>query len=198
MASNVVMITGASSGIGLATARLFLERGWCVLAGMRTPAPEKLSAVPDHRLMVLPVDVTVEASIEESVELAAHRFGKIDVLVNSAGYGLNGPLEGWAPGQLEHQFDVNLFGLVAVTRHVLPLMRAQRSGVIVNVSSIGGRFAFPFASAYHGTKFAVEGLSESLRFELAAHGVRVKIVEPGGIRTNFISGGSRWASHHAY
>lgn len=192
-----VLVTGASSGIGEAVARRFLAAGWNVAAGMRTPARSPLDpATPG--LAVLAMDVTVDASVDAAVAAAEARFGAIDVLVNNAGYALLGPLEGLTRAQLRRQFDTNLLGLVAVTQSVLPGMRARGSGVIVNIASIGGRMAFPFTSAYHATKFAVEGLSESVRFELAPHGIRVKVVEPGPIRTNFLGGSADWASHDAY
>lgn len=148
--------------------------------------------------LVLQLDVTDPASVDAGVRLALARFGRVDALINNAGYALMGPLEGITDHELDHQFRTNVLGLVCVTRAVLPAMRAAGSGTIVNLSSIGGRVAFPLTSAYHATKFAVEGLSESLRFELGVHNIRVKVVEPGGTRTDFISRGIRWAGHPAY
>ncbi len=113
------------------------------------------------------------------------RFGSIDVLLNNAGYGANGPLEAFPMERIERQFDTNVIGLLAVTKAVLPHFRAQKSGVIINISSIGGQMTFPLGTLYHGSKFAVEGLSEALYYELAAFGVKVKIVEPGMIATDF-------------
>jgi NAD(P)-dependent dehydrogenase (short-subunit alcohol dehydrogenase family) len=147
--------------------------------------------------LTLPLDVTDEASIAAAVASATARFGTIDVLVNNAGYGLFGPLEGMSAEQLEAQFQTNVFGMVAVIRQVVPLMRQQRSGTIINLSSVGGRVASPFAAAYHATKYAVEGLSESLRFELRQHGIRVKVVEPGHIKTGFMRS-LTWTTHDAY
>jgi NAD(P)-dependent dehydrogenase (short-subunit alcohol dehydrogenase family) len=194
---RTVLITGASSGIGQATAERFLAAGWNVAAGMRSVAKSPLDAAAPG-LAVLAMDVTDAASIDAAVTAAEQRFGGIDVLVNNAGYALLGPLEALTPDELRRQFDTNVLGLVAVTQRVLPGMRARRHGAIVNIASIGGRMAFPFTAAYHATKFAVEGLSESIRFELEPHNVRVKVVEPGPIRTNFLGGSASWAGHAAY
>lgn len=197
MLQNTVFITGASSGIGAATVAYFAEKGWNVAATMRDP-PEQSTRLTDSAVLTTRLDVTDERSIEQAIGATITRFGAIDVVVNNAGYALMGPLEAATSDDLRRQMETNLIGLAAVTRRVLPYMRLRKTGTIVNVSSIGGRMAFPYASAYHATKFAVEGLSESLRFELAKHGVRVKLVEPGGIRTNFITKGTDWRSHAAY
>lgn len=195
--TRTVLITGASSGIGEAAAQHFLDEGWNVAACMRRPAGSRLDS-GTRRLALLPMDVTDETSIAAAVGAALMRFDAIDVVVNNAGYALMGPVEALSPDRLRRQFETNLLGVAAVTRHVLPQMRARKAGVIVNISSIGGRMAFPFAAAYHATKFALEGLSEAMRFELRDHGVRVKLVEPGGIRTNFMTRGLEWAEHPAY
>lgn len=195
--SKTVFITGASTGIGRAAAQYFVQRGWNVAATMRSP--RKAGAWADISHLITPyLDVTNRGSIEDAIEKTADLFGTIDVVVNNAGYGLTGPLEGISADQLEHQFQTNVFGLVAVMQAALPLMRRQNYGTFVNVSSIGGRVAFPFASAYHASKFAVEGLSESLRFELKRHNIRIKLVEPGGIKTDFITRSQQWATHPAY
>lgn len=198
--NRTVLITGASSGIGQAAAARFLKAGWSVAACMRKPAETAFETAREHpaQFAVITMDVTDEASIEAGVAAVAGRFGGIDVVVNNAGYALMGPIEAISPAQLRRQFETNLLGLASVTRHALPHLRARGGGVVVNISSIGGRMAFPFASAYHATKFAVEGLSEAMRFELRDHRVRVKLVEPGGIRTNFITRGLEWATHPAY
>ncbi len=194
---KTVLITGASSGIGRAAAQLFALKGWNVSATSRSGLDVPLQ--PRGGRVIAPcLDVTDPQSIHAAVEKTLEMFGTVDVLVNNAGYALGGPLEGFTPEQLEQQFRTNVFGLAAVTRAVLPAMRAQGSGVVVNISSIGGRMAFPFSSAYHASKFAVEGLTESLRFELEPFGIRVKLVEPGGIRTDFISRSQQWVSHPAY
>lgn len=182
--SKTILITGASSGIGRATALLFAEKGWNVVATMRRPEAEtELTAL--ESVLVAALDVTDSASIHGAVEGALERFDSIDVLLNNAGYGAYGPLEATPTEGIERQFDTNVIGLLEVTKAVLPQMRAQRSGVIVNISSVGGKITLPLGTLYHGTKWAVEGLSEALSFELEQFGVRVKIVEPGAIETDF-------------
>jgi NAD(P)-dependent dehydrogenase (short-subunit alcohol dehydrogenase family) len=180
---KTVFITGCSSGIGEATAKKFAAEGWNVAATMRNPAGAHLKDAPNVRLFAL--DVTDRASIARAVAQSLEAFGRIDVLVNNAGYGLFGPFETASDEAIERQFKTNLFGLFDVTRAALPTMRAQRSGVIVNISSIGGLTTFPLNSLYHATKFAIVGFSESLNFELAPFGVQVKIVAPGGVATDF-------------
>lgn len=181
--SQTVFITGASSGIGKATARHFALRGWNVVATMRSP--EDGADLTGDNILVARLDLLESDSIHTAVSKAMERFGSIDVLVNNAGYGAYGPLEATPMSVLRRQFDVNLFGLVEVTKAVLPGMREQKSGTIINVSSVGGRMAYPFGALYHGSKWAVEGLSEALHFETRLFGARVKIVEPGGVKTDF-------------
>lgn len=182
--SNTVLITGASSGIGKATAIHFQERGWKVVATMRSPEKEaELTKL--ENVLVTKLDVTDPESITSAINLAIAEFGSIDVLVNNAGYGAYGPLESFPMENIRRQFDTNVIGLLESTRAALPHFRAQKSGVVVNISSIGGRMTFPLGSLYHGTKFAVEGISESLQYELAPIGIKVKIVEPGAIQTDF-------------
>ncbi|MEM9906247.1 MAG: SDR family oxidoreductase, partial [Cyanobacteria bacterium P01_D01_bin.44] len=194
---KTVLITGASSGIGEATAKYFLQKGWNVSATMRSPVHSGDWAKVEN--VICPrLDVTSPETIEIAVRETVEYFGQINVLVNNAGYALMGPLEGVTPEQLEHQFQTNVFGLVSTIQTVLPIFRQQRSGNIINVASIGGRLAFPLASSYHATKWAVEGLSEALRYELRRFNIQVKIIEPGGVRTNFISHGSAWANHPNY
>jgi NAD(P)-dependent dehydrogenase (short-subunit alcohol dehydrogenase family) len=194
--AQTVLITGCSSGIGRVTAQLFAKQGWNVAATARDPA--SLADLAGPRVMALPLDVTDEAAIAAAVAATSTRFDAIDVLVNNAGYGLFGPLEGVTAEQLKAQFQTNVFGAAALIRHTLPLMRQRRSGTIVNISSNGGQIAGPFATAYHATKFAIEGLSESLRFELRPHCIRVKLVEPGHVKTNFLTRSLTWATHSAY
>lgn len=194
---KTVLVTGSSSGIGRAAAKLFAARGWNVAATARNPA-SFASWEQTNTIMVPKLDVNDEATIVAAIAATIHRFGTIDVLVNNAGYGVFGPLEGITAEQLERQFQTNVLGTAAVIRHVLPIMRQRRSGTIVNVSSIAGRIAGPFQSAYHGTKYALEGLSESLRFELKPHGIRVKLVEPAHFKTDFIARSLQWAEHSAY
>lgn len=182
--TQTIFITGASSGIGKATAQYFHDKGWNVVATLRDPAQAgDLAAL--LRVLVTRLDVTNGASIAAAVDAAQARFGGIDVLLNNAGYGAYGPLEAFDMEGIRRQFDTNVIGLLEVTKAVLPGMRAQGKGVIVNISSIGGRMTFPLGSLYHGTKFAVEGLSEALHYELEPLGIRVKIVEPGMIATDF-------------
>ncbi|WP_210731937.1 SDR family oxidoreductase [Hydrogenophaga sp. PAMC20947] len=181
---KTILITGASSGIGRATALHFQAAGWNVAATMRKPADGKDLAGLE-RVAVLPLDVTDRASIEAAIQATLDRFGGIDVLLNNAGYGLAGPMEAVEPAQLERQFATNVFGPVYTMQACLPHFRARSSGLIINVTSIGGRLALPFNSLYHGTKFGLEGISESLALELQPLGIQVKLVEPGGVRTDF-------------
>jgi NAD(P)-dependent dehydrogenase (short-subunit alcohol dehydrogenase family) len=182
--SKTILITGASSGIGKATAEHFQENGWNVVATMRNSDDgTELAALPN--VLVTRLDVTDQASIDEAVDAAADRFGQLDVLLNNAGYGAYGPLEAFPMDRIQRQFDTNVIGLLATTKALLPHFRANRSGVIVNVSSVGGQFAFPLGALYHGSKFAVEGISESLQYVLAPLGVAGKIVVPGFIATDF-------------
>ena len=176
---KTVFITGASSGFGKESVRLFSEKGWNVVATMRSPEKEQeLTGLAG--VLVTKLDVTDESTIASAVTKALSAFGQIDVLVNNAGYGALGVLEAASDEEIRRQMEVNFFGLIAVTKAVLPGMRAQRSGVIVNVSSVGGRITFPFSTLYHATKFAVEGLTEALQYELTPFGIRTKIIEPGG------------------
>lgn len=182
--TKTIFITGASSGIGRATAHHFHERGWNVVATMRSP--DKAAELADmDRVLVTRLDVLDTDSIASARDAARDRFGSVDVLLNNAGYGAYGPLEAFPMDRIERQFATNVTGLLAVTKAFLPDFRAAKSGVIVNISSIGGQMTFPLGTLYHGTKFAVEGLSEALHYELEAFGVRVKIVEPGMIKTDF-------------
>ena len=182
--AKTVLITGSSSGIGRETAKYFHEQGWNVVATMRTPDKETELNQLDN-VLVTRLDVQDEASIETAIGEGIDRFGKIDVLLNNAGYGLGGPLEAMSMDQIRRQFDVNVFGLIATMKAALPHFRENRDGVIINVSSVGGRMSFPFFTLYHGTKFAVEGISEALSYELETIGVKMKIVEPGAIKTDF-------------
>ena len=181
---KTVLITGASSGFGRETVKLFHQKGWNVIATMRSPEKEtELSTIGG--VLVTRLDVTDKHSIQEAVQAGLRQFGQIDALVNNAGFGTLGALEA-APGEvIRQQFEVNFFGLIEVVKAVLPGMRVQKSGTIINVSSVGGKLTFPFCTLYHATKFAVEGLTESLQYELNPLGIRLKLVEPGGYKTNF-------------
>ncbi|MBK9162816.1 MAG: SDR family oxidoreductase [Acidobacteria bacterium] len=181
---KVVLITGASSGIGKETAKLFQSKNWKVAATMRSPEnAEDLKKIVDLRLFRL--DVTEPDSVRSAVAETLEHFGRIDAVVNNAGYGLLGPFEAASEEQIRRQFETNVFGLMHVCREVIPYFREQRRGTIVNISSIGGRTAFPYSSLYHATKWAVEGFTESLQYELDPFKIKVKIIEPGPIKTDF-------------
>jgi len=182
--NKTILITGASTGIGKATALFFHEKGWNVIATMRSPEKEEDLTQLDN-VLVTRLDVVDLDSIDNAVDAGIERFGKIDVLCNNAGYGAYGPLESIPRENMLRQFDTNVIGLLDVTRAVLPHFRANKAGIIINISSIGGRMTFPLGSLYHGTKFAVEGITEALTYELGAIGVQAKLVEPGAIATDF-------------
>ena len=184
--SKTVLITGASTGIGRATAQLFQQQGWNVVATMRSPekSPE-LSDLPN--VLCLPLDVTKPDTIQVAIDRAVAEFGTIDVLINNAGYALIGAFEACDMADIRGQFETNVFGLMEVTRAILPHFRLRQQGILVNVASIGGRVAFPIYSPYHATKWAVDGFSESLQYELRQFNIKVKIIEPGAIKTDFYS-----------
>lgn len=184
--SKTILITGASSGIGNASALLFAERGWNVIATMRNP--ERAADLQDSaKIFVTRLDVADRATIGPAVTAGLERFGTIDVLLNNAGYGLYGLFEATPREQILQQFDVNVFGVMDVIREVLPHMRAKHAGTIINVSSGAGIFTLPMISLYSASKFALEGFSEAVSYELASQNIVMKIVEPhGGITsTNF-------------
>lgn len=181
---KTILITGASSGIGKATAIYFQKQGWNVIATMRSPEKDtELKALENIHLEKL--DVLDLASINNAIQNGIKKYDKIDALVNNAGYGAYGPLESFPRENMVKQFNTNVIGLMDVTRAIIPHFRKNKSGVIVNISSIGGQMTFALGSLYHGTKFAVEGISESLHYEMNEIGVKVKIVEPGFIATDF-------------
>lgn len=182
--TKTVLITGSSTGIGRETALYFQKKGWNVAATMRTPSKEIVLNKLENTI-VPSLDVMDSKSIREAIQSTISKFGKIDAIVNNAGYGLVGPFEGASESQIKKQYDTNVFGLMNVMREMLPHFRTNKNGVFVNVASMGGRVVFPYYSLYHGTKWAVEGFTESLRFELEPLGIRVKIVEPGAIKTDF-------------
>lgn len=180
---KTIVITGASSGIGKATAQRFAAQGWNVAATMRRP---ENSADLDHdRIQRYRLDVTDQASIDQAAAQILSDYSRVDVVLNNAGYALSGPFEAATDAEIRRQFDTNVFGLMAVTRAFLPHFRANRAGLFLNVSSIGGRITYPLISLYHATKWAVEGFSESLAFELGGLGIEVKLIEPGGVSTDF-------------
>ncbi|WP_101294550.1 SDR family oxidoreductase [Halegenticoccus soli] len=183
MARDAVVITGCSSGIGHETARTFRERGWDVYA--TDPDPGELSDLEALGCEAVELDVTDDASVEGAVEHVVDDAGCVDCLVNNAGYGQIGPLEELPIDRLREQFEVNAFGPHRVTRAVLPSMRRRGGGTIVNVSSVYGRTAMIGQGAYCGSKFALEGMSDALRAEVANHGIDVVLIEPGPVETRF-------------
>jgi short-subunit dehydrogenase len=186
--NKTILITGASSGIGRAAAIAFANQGWKVAATMRSPEKEsELQKNPNIRLFQL--DVTQIESVEKAIAMVIQEFEKIDVLVNNAGYGVDGVFEGMSDELIKGQFETNVFGLMRVTRAVIPHMRKLRSGTIIQISSMGGRTTFPLYSIYHGTKWAVEGFTESLHYELRPFGIKVRLIEPGAIKTAFYGAG---------
>ncbi|KDR79526.1 hypothetical protein GALMADRAFT_93446 [Galerina marginata CBS 339.88] len=190
--SKTVFITGASSGIGLASAKFFFAKGWDVVATMRSPDKDtELKQLDPKSMQVLRLDLQDLASIKSAVEAAIAKFQKIDLLLNNAGYGQNGLFETISREQIQAQFDVNLFGLMDVIRTVLPHFQDKHSGGIINVSSGGGVYALPIMSIYCASKFALEGFTEALAYELASQNIWVKSVIPhGGVtNTNFGAGG---------
>lgn len=182
--TKTVLITGTSAGLGRAAAKLFQSDGWNVVATMRKPAAESELTSLD-RVLVTRLDVEDASSIKPAIDAGIARFGAIDVLVNNAGFGAFGPLEVTPIETIRRQFEVNVIGVLQTIQAILPHFRARRAGTIVNVSSTSGRMTLPFGSLYHGSKFAVEGVTEALQYELAPLGIHVKVVEPGAIRTDF-------------
>lgn len=183
---KTVLITGASTGIGRAAALYFAEKGWQVAATVRNPeSNQDLTAITGIKVFAL--DVTKPETIERAISDAIQAFGQIDALVNNAGYGVDGIFEAMSDEVIQKQFDTNVFGLMRVTRAIIPYFRAKKSGTIIQIASVGGQLTFPLYSIYHGTKWAVEGFSESLAFELNPLGIRVKLIEPGPIKTDFYS-----------
>ena len=190
---KVAIVTGSSTGIGYETSLALARDGFITYATMRNLSKaEGMKSVATEESLPLHIkqlDVTDDASVKNAVQaISSETGGRIDVLVNNAGYGLNGAFEDLSMDEIKAQYETNFFGLIRVTQAVLPTMRRQKSGTIVNISSGAGRFGFPSGSAYASTKFAVEGLSESMSYELEPFGIKVVIVEPGVIRTNFGNG----------
>ncbi|MFE3288415.1 SDR family oxidoreductase, partial [Streptomyces sp. NPDC059233] len=188
-AGRVWLITGASSGFGRTLTEAALAAGDTVVAAARrTQSLEALAAEHPERLVPLAVDVSDVARAEAAVAEVVDRFGRIDVLVNNAGRGLIGAVEETSDAELRDLMDLHFFGPAALTRAVLPHMRARKSGAVVQMSSMGGRLSFPGVGAYSATKFALEGLTEALAGEVAAFGIKALIVEPGAFRTGFAGG----------
>ena len=186
MSDKIWFITGCSTGFGRQLAQQVLERGDRAALTARSPSQlEDFTSQFGERALVLPLDVTKEAMIKQAITDAEAQFGRIDVLVNNAGYGYFSAIEEGEDIEIRRQFETNVFGLFSLTRHALPGMRERRSGHIVNVSSIGGLMAFAATGYYHASKFAVEGFSESLSMEVAPLGIKVTIIEPGRFRTDW-------------
>ena len=181
---KVVIITGASRGFGELIAKKFQKENFQVIATMRnidsSPSLKKL-----ENLDIKKLDVTVKSDIKNVVNYTVEKYGRIDILINNAGYGAFGFLEEASDEEIRNQFNVNYFGLIDCIKGVLPQMRKQKDGVIVNISSIAGRFGLPFTSLYNSSKFAVEGLTECLHYELSLFGIDIKTVAPGSFRTGF-------------
>lgn len=188
---RVALVTGSSSGIGHEIALVLARNGYFTFATMRDlQKKSKLESIKDEEnlpLEFVQLDVTNEESVRIAVQTIQDDKDRIDVLVNNAGYGLTGALEDLSIDEIKTQFETNFYGLIRTTQAVLPIMRKQRSGIIVNISSGAGRFGYPMGSAYVSTKFAIEGLSESLSFEVEPFGIKVILIEPGMIMTNFSS-----------
>ena len=183
MSEKVALVTGASSGIGEVTARKLQELGYTVYGAARRV--DRMKKLEEAGIRTLAMDVTDDASVTDAVEQIIAETGRIDVLVNNAGYGSYGSIEDTPLDEARRQFEVNIFGAMSLTQKVLPHMRAQRSGTIVNISSMGGKMYTPLGGWYHGTKFALEALSDSLRIEVEPFGIDVVIIEPGGIATEW-------------
>jgi NAD(P)-dependent dehydrogenase (short-subunit alcohol dehydrogenase family) len=183
MPSKIVLITGCSTGIGQDLARRLVLAGYTVVASARRP--ETLADLP--AALTLPLDVTDPASVASATAEVIRRFGRVDVLVNNAGYAVRGAVEEVSAEQVHDMFDVNVYGVMRMIRAVAPHMRQQKAGRIVNIGSVAGKLVLPVNGTYSATKFALEALSDALRFELALFGIQVVLVEPGNIRTNFMA-----------
>ncbi|AXY78028.1 SDR family oxidoreductase [Paraflavitalea soli] len=193
---KTIFITGASAGLGRATALLFQANGWNVIATMRNPEKDTALAHLEN-VTLLPLDVTNPAQIRATVAKAIS-LHPVDVAFNNAGYGLMGPLESLSDDQITHQINTNLLGVLRVTQAFIPHFREKHGGLFINTTSMGGFLTFPLGSVYHATKFAIEGWSESMSFELGIHHIGIKTVAPGGIITDFLGRSLVNNSHPAY
>jgi NAD(P)-dependent dehydrogenase (short-subunit alcohol dehydrogenase family) len=188
---KTAVVTGSASGIGFETSLLLARNAFRTYATVRDL--DKAKAIRDisdkHELpiIVMELDVTSDKSVSDAIDKINKESKRIDVVVNNAGYGQGGALEDDSMDEIKALFETNLFGAIRVMKAVLPIMRKQHGGIIVNITSMGGRIGFPFGTAYHGTKFALEGISESMRYEIEPFGIKVILIEPGVIRTNFSS-----------
>jgi NAD(P)-dependent dehydrogenase (short-subunit alcohol dehydrogenase family) len=193
---GTIFITGTSSGLGRASAKLFSARGWTVIATMRTPSKEtELAALPN--VVLLALDITDQQQIAEAASRALGR-GEVDVVFNNAGYGMAGPLEGVTDEQMLRMVHTNLMGPIRVTKAFTPYFREKRAGLFINTTSIGGLITVPLNSMYHATKWALEGWSEGMAFELSQFGIGLKIIEPGGMKTDFFTRSFDAGRHPAY
>ena len=193
---KTIFITGSSSGLGRAAAKVFASRGWKVIATMRNPSSEnELTNIPGVRLMAL--DTTDPQQIRSVAEHVV-ASGGVDVVFNNAGYGLAGPLEGLTDEQMLRMVNTNMLGAIRTTKAFTPHFREKRAGLFINTTSIGGLLTVPFNSIYHATKWALEGWSESMAFELNQFGIGMKVIEPGGIRTDFFTRSFDTGRHPAY
>jgi NAD(P)-dependent dehydrogenase (short-subunit alcohol dehydrogenase family) len=188
---KVAVVTGSSSGIGHEISLILARNGFTTYATMRNlqKGSDLNSIAEDEKLPLYfaQLDVTDENSVKKAIQTIYDEAGRIDILVNNAGYGLTGAFEDLSIDEIKKQFETNVFGLIRTTQEVLPIMRKQRSGIIVNISSGVGRFGYPTGAAYVSTKFAVEGLSESMSYEVEPFGIKVILIEPGVIKTNFFN-----------
>lgn len=186
---KVAVVTGSSSGIGFETSLALARNGFYTYATMRNPEKSNLitkTATSEKLpLQALSLDVNIEKSVTDGIDRILNESERIDVLVNNAGFDLTGPLEETSIDEIKGQFETNLFGAIRTMQAVIPTMRKQRSGKIVNITSVGGKLAIPFHSGYHGTKFALEGLSESIQYELDPFGIKIIVIEPGAVGSSF-------------
>lgn len=191
LSQQVLLITGASTGIGAALAKVLAQQFAGIRLVLAARSQEKLAGVATDcskagaEVLVVPTDISNVEQVQTLARAAIDRFGRVDVLVNNAGYGQMGPIELIPAQATQRQFEVNILGPLALTRAVIPVMRDQGGGRIVNISSLGGRLAFPFGGLYSGSKFALEGLSDALRMELEPFNIKVSVVEPGPVSTDF-------------
>ncbi|MBB3838281.1 NAD(P)-dependent dehydrogenase (short-subunit alcohol dehydrogenase family) [Runella defluvii] len=193
---KTIFITGASAGLGKSTAKLFQSKGWNVIATMRKPENETELAKLEN-VTILKLDVTDNAQIEDTVQKVIQQY-TVDVVLNNAGYGLIGVIEALTDEQITRQIDTNLLGVIRVTKAFIPHFREKRNGTFINVTSMFGLIGYPTCSVYSATKFAIDGFSESLAYDLAHFGVKVKTIAPGGIQTDFAGRSLDGGHHEAY
>ena len=199
MIQKVAVVTGSSSGMGYETSIILARNGFHTYASMRKLDGDGSKQITDIAknenlpIQVIQLDVNNDNSVTEAINRIANEKGRIDVVINNAGYDLMGALEETSIEEIKAQFETNFFGAVRVMKAVIPMMRKQGGGTIVNITSLGGRISFPLNSPYHATKFALEGLSESIQYELEPFGIKVIVIEPGGVGSNFLKN-LKWAS----